>query len=268
MDKATRQAQILRDLATVVRQDVPEFAPASEEDQAAITVLLTTSPMPSHPDPWVVGNVHNSIRRHLPGSRILVLADGVVGSEPETYTEFKKNAKELGWELVEFSGRHHQTLMMRDVLLSGMITTPLVVAGDGDWGFHQKYMNWRGIVATLLDNASRFKMIEIRQDNIGTWELEWDVFGDLRLEHGIHILPTTLYQAPTHIARVDWYQKMIAPVKIADFLERDELTRVLRDTGGINQMGCYIPPGPIGRLYHLNGRDVRWPSQLGGIGDL
>ena len=111
MDKATRQAQILRDLATVVRQDVPEFAPASEEDQAAITVLLTTSPMPSHPDPWVVGNVHNSIRRHLPGSRILVLADGVVGSEPETYTEFKKNAKELGKKL--------QTLILEIILTVG-----------------------------------------------------------------------------------------------------------------------------------------------------
>lgn len=268
LDKETRQAKILEDLAVVERQMVPAFAPASEEDQAQITVLLTTSPMPSHPSPWVVGNVHNSIRRHLPNSRILVLADGVTGEEPGTYTEFKKNAKELGWELVEFAGKHHQSLMMRDVLLSGMITTPLVIAGDGDWGFHKRYMDWRGIVATLLDSESQFKSIQIRQDNIGVWELAWDVFRDLQSEHGIYLLPTTCFQGPTSISRIDWWQKMALSLKVPDFLECDELRAVMYETGGINQMGAYIPPGPIGRIYHLNGQHVLRPEQLGGIGDL
>lgn len=33
------------------------------------------------------------------------------------------------------------------------------------------------------------------------------------------------------------------------------------------EMAGYIPIGPIGRLYHLDGRGVRFPVQIGGIGD-
>ena len=266
MDKAIRQAQVLSDLAVVARQDVPEFAPASEEDQAAITVLLTTSPMPSHPSPWVVENVYNSLRRHLLGSRILILADGVTGAEPEAYTEFKKNAQDLGWELLSFTGHHHQNLMVREALK--MVTTPLVIVGDGDWGFHKRYMDWRGIVATLLDESNHVQHIQIRQDNIGVWELDMDCFGELENLHGIYVVPTRNFQAPTHIARTDWYRNLASSFKTPQLLERGEMWNALHTTGAINEMAAYIPPGPIQRIYHLNGQHVRWPEQLGGIGDL
>ena len=266
MDKATRQEQLLRDLATVAVRPVPEFEAASQEDQDAITVLLTTSPMPSHPSPWVVANVHNSLRRHLPNSRIIVLADGVDGPEPETYTQFKEAALAEGWELYAFVGHHHQNLMVRAALRE--VTTPLVIVGDGDWGFHQKYMDWRGIVATLLDDSRRIQHIQIRQDNLGIWELDMDCFGELQTSHGIYVLPTRNFQAPTHIARTDWYRKISSYFTVPQLLERPNMWDALKITGGINEMAAYIPLGPIGRLYHLNGQHVVSPNELHGIGDL
>ena len=243
-----------------------EFEVASQPDQNQITVLLTTCPMPSHPSPWVVEAVVRSIRRHLPTSRIVILCDGPKGEEPESYTQFKDAARELEMELMVFSSHHHQTLMVKGAL--DLVTTPLVIVGDGDWGFHHKYINWHGIVATLTDENSRFKHIQIRQDELGTWEWDMKCFGTLKRIHGIDLLPTTNFQAPTHIARTDWYRKIASYLTLPQLLERQNMWDALRITGGINEMAAYLPPGPIGRLYHLNGQHVQWPWQVNGIGDL
>lgn len=266
VDKEIRQTNMLRDLANMFRQEVPPFEAASQEDQDQITVLLTTSPMPSHPSPWVVENVYNSLRRHLPTSRIVILCDGVNGPEPKSYIEFKAAAIEKGWELAAFSGHYHQNLMVRDVLETVM--TPLVIVGDGDWGFHKRYMDWHGIVSTLTDDSNDINHIQIRQDNIGVWELAMDCFGELQEFHNIFVLPTRNFQAPTHIARTDWYRNVAKFFTTPQLLERSQMHHALHVTHGLYQMAAYIPPGPIARIYHLDGQHVRWPEQLGGIGDL
>jgi hypothetical protein len=50
------------------------------------------------------------------------------------------------------------------------------------------------------------------------------------------------------------------------FLERDELTQGMNSVGALNEMACYIPPGPMmGRCYHLDGRNVVNIRQADGL---
>jgi hypothetical protein len=257
------------------------FAPADESVASNITVLIVTSPAPSHPADWLIANVYESIRCQLPDARIVILADGVESEEPESYVEFKSQIRQRGWELVEFKGKHHSALMFREAILS-VVKTPLVMFGEHDWGMRKLYIDWRGIVESLLDPVSKFRLIQIRQAKAAGWELGF--FGEqLESFHGINLLPTICFQGPMHVARTDWYRQMVPFLQRPQNLEGDDITLlILKDLGyeggpileGLlatrdrTTMACYIPDGPMGRLYHLDGRYVTSPDQLHGIGNL
>jgi hypothetical protein len=253
----------------VVKQATPEtFTPAGREQQA-ITVLLFTSRIPSHPHTWVIDKVYNSIRTQLPLSRIIILADGENGPESPEYSDFKKELGRKGWEVIAFNQKMHQSLMLRHVLMDiNLIKTPIVMVGEHDWGFRPRYIDWSGIVK-YLRHREEFKLIQFRQDEPGIWEWDHHAFSGevITTKQRIRLLPTINFQCPTHIADVEWYRNQVITLSEPDFLERSELCRRMIFTGGVNQMACYLPNGPSGRLYHLDGRGVTNFRQLDGIGD-
>jgi hypothetical protein len=106
----------------------------------------------------------------------------------------------------------------------------------------------------------------LRQNKIGQWETDAGYFrDDVVKAHDIYLLPTTCFQTPVHVACVDWYRKLVPSLSQPDFLERTELANVLHQTGAVNEMACYIPSGPMGRLYHLDGRNLTNRSQMLGV---
>lgn len=144
-----------------------------------------------------------------------------------------------------------------------------MLVGEHDWGMRRRYIDWDGIANVLLNPASPFRLIQIRQDEIGSWEVypqPFQMFSKVVECNGLYFLPTTWFQCPMHLAVCDWYHDVLKDVTHPDFLERDEL-RTAMSMGASLEMACYIPIGPIGRLYHLDGRGVRFPVQIGGIGD-
>jgi hypothetical protein len=255
------------DVKAVMRQGARPFTPADEFVQVNLTTVIFTSPVPSHPSTWLLENVYDSIRYHLPNMRIVVLADGTDGDEPGSYVEFKNQARRKGWELLAFKGRHLQSLMLREALLN-VVKTPLVMVAEGDWGLRKLYVDWCGIAEVLLDPTCRYKLVQLRQDRLGDWELTSrdHSFGALECYHGVNLLPTTWFQCPTHVANSDWYRRLVPFMLTPQFLERDELTEGMRFIGALDEMACYIPPGPMmGRCYHLDGRNVVNIRQADGL---
>jgi hypothetical protein len=268
-----------QELEALTKRDPLPFAAASNFVQKNLTVLIFTSPVPSHPSSWLLERVYNSIRYHLPTARIVILADGKDDEEPKEYVEFKEGVRRLGWELVEFKGWHYHTLMLREALK--VVDTPLVMINEHDWGLRKLYVDWQGIADVLLDTTINFNLIQLRQDKLGDWEIERNFFKGLESHHGVGLLPTTAFIDSMHVASSEWYRKMTPFLKkpqnlegkdITFFInggspEENELGHGLQVTKGINQMACYIPHGPMGRLYHLDGANVVSPEQLDGIGD-
>lgn len=250
------------DLRRCAEQPAQPFVPADPYSQACITVVIFTSYVPSHPLTWLIDRVADSIRRHLPDSRLVFLADGCEGPEPPEYREFKDRAK-ARYELVEHQGRHHQTLMLKGFI--GLVDTPLVLVGEHDWGIRKAYIDWRGIANALLDMAFPFDLVQIRQARLAGWEHRHT--GGVVRHCETNFAPTTLFQCPVHVALTAWYQGLSRHFSQPSMLEGDQTADALKTIQGLDRMAIYIPDGPAQRLYHLNGRELRDPDQLAGIGD-
>ena len=249
-----------REVEVLLKAPTIPFVEADRQAQESITALIFTSPVPSHPRTWLLEKVYGSIREHLPGSRIVVLADGVPGVEMGEYVQFKENVQSLGIELLEFKGWHHQTLMLRQALLTeGFITTPLVLVTEHDWAVKKLYIDWSGIAQALLDPECRFKMVHLQENQLSNDSLRRGAFGYPKLHHGVHLLPTLDFKCPCHLAATDWYRKIVAFVKAPRMLESDEITAGIHANRPTGEMACYIPMGPMGRCLHLDGRNVRNP---------
>lgn len=259
----TRDYVVLpRDIEYLTKQPARPFVAADDTTQELLTVLLFTSPVPSHPDPWLLRWVYDSIRVQLPKARIVVLADGVDGEEPSEYVEFKDNVRKLGWELVDFKGWHYHTLMLKDALES-VVKTPLVLIGEHDWAFRPRFIDWRGITSALLDTSERFRLVQLRQATVAGWEAPF--LSELVPWYDIRLLPTTHFLDSVHVANCDWYRELASLFQRPQNLEGSDLTFFLRECKKLHQMACYIPTGPMGRLYHLDGAHVRSPKELDGV---
>jgi hypothetical protein len=235
--------------------------------QDDLTVTLFTSPRPSHPEEWILENVYLSVRNQLPDCRILILADGVKdGPEPPQYKEFKERIEDRGWEMVQFTGWHHQTMMLRECLWSGVIKTPLVLVGEDDWGIQDLPIEWEGIVGALLDPAVPYSYVNIRQADMAPWEEGH--FGKTIHTHEITLLETNWLQTPIHVARCAWYKNIVKNFTLPKQLECDEMADGLKANDAIKELTCYIPtvdPAHSGRLYHLDGKNATARYIAGGM---
>lgn len=202
-------------------------------------------------------NVCTSIKYQLSACRILILADGGPSSEGEAYKEFKRTVKNCGLEMIEFVGWHHQTLMLKHCFFPGcdVIKTPLVLVGGHDWGFRALPIDWKGITEALLDPAMPFSLVQIKQADFADWEKGH--FGKSIVTHGVTLLETNWFQGPMHVARCDWYRKVVENFTKPAMLESDQMNDSLLTDGRMKEMAVYIPSGDPGRLYHLDGRNAK-----------
>lgn len=105
----------------------------------SLTVIIPISPVPSHPDPYVLELTLASIRERLPDVRIMLMFDGVapaLESMREPYLEFVDNMiadGEAKWGnvvFVVFPEHMHQTLMTAATLEH--VTTPVILWSEQD----------------------------------------------------------------------------------------------------------------------------------------
>lgn len=217
-----------------------------------LTVVIFTSPIPSHPDPWIINDVCRSIRQQLHGVELVVLADGTPGPEPASYTEYKRIVN-----VIPSGTWKYQTGLIQYIK---NLTTPLVLVVEHDTGFRNRLIDWKGITDALTE-PSPFGLIQIRPGNLGDWELtrgkqKHGYYASPVNRAGVTLLPTHLFQ-PVFVARRNWLEKLLPFLTEPQHLEGDQMHEALLKTGMINEMASYIPEIPnSGRLYHLDGRSA------------
>lgn len=104
-----------------------------------ITVLISTSPIPSHPSTAILDETIQSIRFHLPESEILVMCDGVRPEQEIRRKDYGEYLHRLLWKCnheyrnilpIIHEEFLHQALMTKQVL--NEVRTPLILFMEHD----------------------------------------------------------------------------------------------------------------------------------------
>lgn len=224
-----------------------------------ITVVVTASPLPSHPSADIINETLASIRHHLPNAPITVLFDGV---RPEQ--EHMRYAYEAHIEAVKapgvgarmFRDHLHQVGMLRRVI--DEIPTPFLMFVEADTPLlTDRFIDWDMITEWLL--AGRSNCIRLAHEEVVPPEHGYLFFGR---EPDAPLLRTSQYSARPHIATVDKYREWLshfspnANTFLEDLLHGVVQEHVKADGWWSEKMHLYAPENDQGyrRSGHLDGR--------------
>jgi len=238
-----------------------------------ISVMIPTSPIPSHPSTAIIDKAITSVRQHLPTAPIYIMVDGIRPEQEhyrEPYLEYIRGlvGKSLfQWhniKLVPFMEFQHQAAMMRKTL--EMVITPQVLFMEHDTFF---------LDGLPIDFNGISKVIESGEANMVGFHCQWEPWvipehEHLMLDkervyfHGVPMIRTWQFSARPHVASADFYRRILKAhfsENCRTFIE-DQMHPVLlttRAAGGDAawdqwRLMYYAPDGSIRRTWTEDGR--------------
>jgi len=273
----SRWQQWKRELSHSFERDVWEVGelpdvPLSPSDQ--VTAIVTTSPVPRHPETDHIVETISSIRAQLPDAEILVVADGVRPEQEAFADDYQEYLRRLLW-LTNFQWPNvcpivldewgHQANAVRAAL--ELVRTPLVLFAEHDCPLDGE-IDWEGLcrfVASGQANAIRFhEDVDVHPDHEG---LMLDP-PDERWHGGGSTQPllrrTAAWWQRPHLASTRFYRNRVMP-----FFEPESRTMIedvmygiiTSDYADYGEAGwwdwrlfVYAPEGSMLRSRHLDSR--------------
>lgn len=239
--------------------------PKGETMKDRITVLISSSPIPSHPSTWMIDETIASIRKHLPESEIIIMQDGVREEQEgrrEAYEAYKnlllyKCRNEYKNVLPIFFGPFlHQAEMTRRTL--DFVKTPYLLFVEHDTPLCDESIEWQGIVNALdtgVVDSIRFHHIDT--DFIHPEHMALAIDKTRQELGGIKIVRTLQYSQRPHVASVLFYKRLLANFSENNrtFIEDHAYHICIHGDRNAYKLAVYTPEGPIKRSRDLNGRE-------------
>lgn len=270
-DWAYRLDDTVRDLAGI------EAKPMGVSD--LVTVLIPTSPIPSHPDLKIITETIESIRAHpaLTDAEILVLCDGVRSAQEERRAQYEHYLRRLLWTaehewanvLPVVHGDHqHQARMTRHAL--DLVRTPLLLFVEHDCPIDDD-IAWGPLCAALMSGGANLVRFHHEAEVLDCHRYLMPHDGQRVDIEGAPLLRCAQFSARPHLARVDYYRRILT-----DHFGVDERTMVEDRMHGVvasawlddgdagwerHRLFMYAPTdGWLRRSRHLDGRagDHKW----------
>jgi len=124
-----------------------------------VTVIVTTSPIPSHPATHVIDDTLASVAHHLPDAETIIAADGVVPELAARTADYHEALRRIthaanmaGHRLPVIADGHiHQAAAVVDAL--AYVTTPLVLMVEHDTPLVAEPIDWGGIADSIRCGA-------------------------------------------------------------------------------------------------------------------
>lgn len=227
-----------------------------------ITVLIPTSPIPSHPDTGIIEDVIASVRRQLPDSKVVLMCDGVrpaVEHRRAQYAEYRSRLlAKCGrgeWSNVEgmvFSEPTQQAGMTRVALKS--VLTPYVLFMEHDGVLIDQPINWQAITGTIEEGEAN--MVRLYWREVIHPEHEYLMHG-LYESHGAQFVRTTQYSQWPNVASKAFYEKMLADhfvIGHRDMIETVMYGPVANAPWNVYKVVIYYPQPDATAWNHRNGR--------------
>lgn len=230
-----------------------------------ITIVMPTSPIPSHPSTELIDDSISKIRQYT-DAKIIIMFDGVHESlehrryEYENYKTLVTSRIDNGHygdcKRVVFEAHHHQAMMTRKTL--DFVETPLIMFCEHDCApiMEIPFTEICDLIAT--DNSINYMRFNIFQMILPE---HLDLMIGVGEKNGIKFTRTIQWSQRPHIAKTDWYRKILenhfAPTHktmIEDVMH--SVVQVDYHTTGKDNFGLtiYTPEGNQLRSYHSDAR--------------
>ncbi len=171
-----------------------------------ITILISTSPRPSHPSCRILDQTILSIRAQLPNAPIIIMADG--GGD-EKYQEFLKNiaGRYSDTTLIAYDRPNHQSGMLKEALK--LVRTPVILYLEDDWAIlsHPPIM-WDKLTQFIVDGKLNYIRL-YAQNRIHP--LHDHMMIDRVIWEGVPIITTRQWSQNPHLASTDFYYSHVLP---------------------------------------------------------
>ena len=250
--------------------DVAELSGLSEPTRTVddlVTVLIPTSPIPSHPSLDIISETVESVRDRLPTAEILLMCDGVAEHHQPRAGEYREYLRRLTWTTnldwanvvpFLFDTHTHQVGMTRRIL--DEVRTPLVLFVEHDTPLVGD-VDWAGCARAVLSGATN--LIRFHHE-ASVLEPHKHLMVDEvpRMVEGVPLLRTVQWSQRPHLAATGAYRNWLDASwwRESDGMIEDRMFGVVendwlqhRDPRRF-RLSMYAPSGDIKRSTHLDGR--------------
>lgn len=243
--------------------------PVGDTLKDKITVLISSSPIPSHPSAGIIQETIDSVRRHLPDSEIMIMCDGV---RPEQ-EHMRAAYEDYKWRLGVICRREnlvpyfydeflHQAEMTKRTLEH--VRTPYILFVEHDTPLCDDPIEWKGVVAALdTEQVDFIRFHHMDSEFIHPEHMYLAIDKERQDLAGIKIVRTDQYSQRPHVASVEFYKAMLAlfspenktfiedhAYQLAMKTREQQIVYAMR----LFRMAIYAPDGHIKRSRDLNGR--------------
>lgn len=262
-----------RNIRRRILADVPGYDPGK------VTVLIPTSPIPSHPSTSIIDETIRTVQRQHPTAEILIMIDGIRPEQEEyreRYAEYTRQilyASNFVWHNVTpvlFDTHHHQANMTRATL--DLVDTPMVLFVEHDTPLvEDRPFQWDeiyGLIEGNIIDVMRFHYSgHVHEDH----EYLFDDKIPVNLD-GVWLRRTRQWSQRPHLASAEYYRRILRhyfPLDNNTMIE-DRMHSMAKVHPEVNRLALYCPRDPDGhivRSYHLDGRgiDPKYEMHFGSV---
>ena len=172
-----------------------------------ITVIIPSSPIPSHPSTRIIEETIASVRYHLPTAPIIVMQDGVRKEQEDripVYTEYIENLKKLelpNLRISQFEQFTQQAAMTMETL--PQIITPLLLFVEHDTPLVDAWIDWPLLQDAVTSGITN--MIRLHYDEA----IHPDHHHMMRGKLTDNLIKTVQWHQRPHLTSVNWYEGII-----------------------------------------------------------
>lgn len=241
-----------------------------------VTVLIPTSPIPSHPDTGVIEQTVASVRHHLPDAELIVMCDGVRPEMEYRRANYDEYTRRLSWLVAHEWGRctmlvfdelNHQVAMTKAAF--NLVRTPLILFVEHDAPLvTDEMIDWPACEQAVLSSSlhtirfhfegsipepHRHLMIDKVPTEVG----------------GVSVIRTKQWSSRPHLTSTDWFRaagELWFTPEACTFWE-DRLHGAVQDEPWFKSRLAIYAPGDgtnLKRSDNLDGRqgDPKFDDQL------
>lgn len=260
-----------RMMADSLREDLVALGAELTDSRSPITVLVSTSPIPSHPSTAIIDETIASVRAQLPDAEIILMCDGVRPEQEHRRADYETYLQRVLWKAdhewgnvlpLVFDEHLHQSGCTQRAL--EYVQTPLILFVEGDTPLCDREIPWKGLSAAIFQgdaNVIRFS----HEASILEPHRYLMLDDDPQQLWGVELTRTIQWSQRPHLASTAFYRDLLGrwfSNGEKNFIEEaiyGRLVSAYERDGDMGWLGwrtwLYTPEGDIKRSYHLDGRE-------------